>query len=212
MVYMRSILLAFLSCVSIVYPLSSPTPNPFLKAAWLGAEVLGKAKFFQPTTSSYDVSPARQPATSAAQVIERLKADYDNFYFVTGAMDVDLYADDCTFGDPFASFQGRDRFVENLGNLGGFIKRAEIRPMAFDVVEKEPLRIRTKQMVKLQLALPWKPILAWPWGVDHLFRDNKGTLECVEHWESWDISAADGLKQVFRPGPAEALPNGFDIE
>jgi len=42
-------------------------------------------------------------------------------------------------------------------------------------------------MVKLQLNLPWKPILAWPWGVT--YKIDPGTFLITEHQESWDIDA-----------------------
>ena len=40
-------------------------------------------------------------------------------YFLTGAMDVALYDEQCEFADPFVAFRGRDRFVANLENLAG---------------------------------------------------------------------------------------------
>ena len=40
-------------------------------------------------------------------------------------------------------------------------------------------------MVKLELNLPWKPILAWPWGVKYIINTN--TYLIIKHEESWDI-------------------------
>ncbi len=40
-------------------------------------------------------------------------------------------------------------------------------------------------MVKLELNLPWKPVLAWPWGVTY-FVDPESFL-VTKHIESWDI-------------------------
>jgi hypothetical protein len=40
-------------------------------------------------------------------------------------------------------------------------------------------------MVKLELNLPWKPILAWPWGVDYSI--DPETFLITKHEESWDI-------------------------
>ena len=40
-------------------------------------------------------------------------------------------------------------------------------------------------MVKLELNLPWKPILAWPWGV--MYKIDPETFLIKEHKESWDI-------------------------
>ena len=58
--------------------------------------------------------------------------------------------------------------------------------------------VTTKLMVKLQLNLPWKPVLAWPWGVRHVL--DQTTFQQVLHQESWDVSAAQGVAQLFRPG------------
>jgi len=40
-------------------------------------------------------------------------------------------------------------------------------------------------MVKLELNLPWKPILAWPWGVTYSIDPN--TFLITTHQESWEI-------------------------
>ena len=39
--------------------------------------------------------------------------------------------------------------------------------------------VRSRCIVRLQLALPWTPILSWVWGVKHVFGDlnsNQGTV------------------------------------
>lgn len=40
-------------------------------------------------------------------------------------------------------------------------------------------------MVKLELNLPWKPVLAWPWGVKYDI--DTDTYLVTSHVESWDI-------------------------
>jgi len=69
--------------------------------------------------------------------------------------------------------------------------------------EEAPPTVTSKVLVKLQLNLPWKPVLAWPWGVVHEF--NPDTFQIVAHRESWDVSAAEGVAQVFRPGSKALL-------
>ena len=69
----------------------------------------------------------------------------------------------------------------------------------------EGLSYKTKLMVKLRLALPWSPVLAWPWGVEHVLEERNGNVVVVRHLESWDVSAAEGVRQLFRAGPAGAL-------
>ena len=44
-------------------------------------------------------------------------------------------------------------------------------------------------MVKLELNLPWSPILAWPWGVKYII--DPETFLVTKHIESWDIGAWD---------------------
>jgi len=67
-------------------------------------------------------------------------------------------------------------------------------------VEKEekglPVEVKTKLMVKLELNLPWRPILAWPWGVTYTL--DSDTFLITKHVESWDISLWKGVQQIFR--------------
>ena len=144
------------------------------------------------------------------EAISRLTADYEGTaedprpYFLTGKMDVALYDPDCEFADPFVAFNGRERFVENLQNLGvGFITESSTRTLSSSVERGDasagvPPSYETKLMVKLRLGLPWQPVLAWPWGVKHVFDRESGLI--VQHIESWDVSAGDGVSQLFKPG------------
>ena len=52
-------------------------------------------------------------------------------------------------------------------------------------------------MVKLELNLPWKPILAWPWGVKYII--DPETFLVTKHIESWDIGAWDVSDCVVMP-------------
>ena len=126
-------------------------------------------------------------------------------------MDTALYDPDCEFADPFVAFKGRDRFVANLENLaGGFIIESSTRTLESSVQRADAdvavPSYKTRLMVKLQLGLPWKPVLAWPWGVEHVFDPVSGLI--VRHVESWDVSAAEGVRQLLRPGPPDGLAQG----
>jgi hypothetical protein len=90
--------------------------------------------------------------------------DNERYYFLSGTIDELIYSEDCTFADPFVSFKGRDRFVKNLSNLGSFITEYKVKQLDY-TVSPDDNAVITKFMVKLQLNLPWKPVLAWPWGV-----------------------------------------------
>ena len=97
-------------------------------------------------------------------------------------MDKLIYDEDCVFADPFVSFRGRDRFVDNLQNLGSFITKYSANMLDYTQDENT---VKTRVMVKLELNLPWKPVLAWPWGVTYDI--DPETFLVTNHEEAWDI-------------------------
>mmetsp|Transcript_17334 Transcript_17334/g.20668 ORF Transcript_17334/g.20668 Transcript_17334/m.20668 type:complete len:276 (+) Transcript_17334:160-987(+) len=189
--------------------------NPFAKASWYAVESFGK--LFGSSNGSNDddgtsilskknnvqVDLTRAPL-SLEETIQRIQLDNDRFYFLSGTVDRLCYAEDCVFSDPFVSFEGRDRFVDNLQNLGSFITEYDVKQLGYDVVqqgddgddEMDGPRVDTKVMVKLELNLPWKPILAWPWGVRYDI--DPETFLINNHKESWDIDPWEGVKQIFK--------------
>ena len=186
------------------------------KAVWFATEAFGKAAaLVRPPVDADDGELAPAPAT-LDEAVERLARDYDGTeadprpYFLTGKMDYNLYSEDCEFADPFVSFEGRRRFRENLENLaGGFIVDSSTRTLDTSLTRGEggaPSSYETRLMVKLQLGLPWKPVLAWPWGVEHVI--DPSTNRVVRHIEKWDVSAADGVAQLLKPGPPNGLRQG----
>ena len=95
------------------------------------------------------------------------------------------------------SFKGLARFKENLDNLaGGFITDSDCRLLQFGADGDD--RFMSRAVVKLQLGLPWRPVLAWVWGV--AYEINPDTGRVCRHLESWEVSAAEGVAQLFRPG------------
>jgi len=174
--------------------------NIVTKASWYGVELFGKVLGNTQKTSNTDLT---QPPQSLPETYQRIQDDNDRNYFLSGQVDKEIYAVDCIFSDPFVSFAGRDRFVDNLQNLGSFITNYTARTIK-DTAKKQDQQddpqndntVTTKVMVKLQLKLPWQPILAWPWGVTYTI--DPTTYLITEHQESWDIDAWEGVKQIFR--------------
>lgn len=174
--------------------------NPLELASWYAVEAFGKAfgskkESDNNTVSSSDIDLTRAPS-SLDETLKRIRLDNDRSYFLSGEVDRYIYDDQCTFADPFVSFDGRDRFIDNLANLGSFITNYDAKMINYNV-EKNGEEVVTKVMVKLELNLPWKPVLAWPWGVTY-FIDPK-TYLVTDHIESWDVEAWEGVKQIFRP-------------
>ena len=173
--------------------------NPLELASWYAVEAFGKAfgskKESDNTASSSDIDLSKPPS-SLDETLKRIQLDNDRDYFLSGEVDRYIYDEQCTFADPFVSFDGRDRFIDNLANLGSFITNYDAKMINYNV-EKNGEEVVTKVMVKLELNLPWKPVLAWPWGVTYYI--NPKTFLVTDHIESWDIEAWEGVKQIFRP-------------
>eukprot|EP00569_Conticribra_weissflogii_P002953 CAMPEP_0171328736 /NCGR_PEP_ID=MMETSP0878-20121228/822_1 /TAXON_ID=67004 /ORGANISM="Thalassiosira weissflogii, Strain CCMP1336" /LENGTH=260 /DNA_ID=CAMNT_0011828605 /DNA_START=95 /DNA_END=877 /DNA_ORIENTATION=- len=174
--------------------------NPLELASWYAVEAFGKVfggniKDDNKSINNFGVIDLTKPPSSLDETLTRIQMDNDRSYFLSGEVDRLIYDEDCTFADPFVSFNGRDRFIENLANLGSFITNYDARMLKYDV-EKDGKEIVTKVMVKLELNLPWKPVLAWPWGVT--YKIDPETCLVTSHIESWDIDALDGVLQIFR--------------
>lgn len=178
--------------------------NPLAKASWYAVEQFGKifgsSNPPSDTTATTAIDLTRPPS-SVRETVRRIKLDNERYYFLSGEVDRLCYAEDCVFSDPFVSFEGRDRFVDNLQNLGSFVTEYDVRQIRDDVVTEDDAEgggtsVDTKVMVKLELNLPWKPILAWPWGVRYDI--DPETFLIGNHKESWDIDPWEGVKQIFR--------------
>ena len=176
--------------------------NVIAQTSWYAAEVFGKLlgsannsnnnTNISSKTTSIDLTKA---PSSIKETLERIKLDNDRYYFLSGKVDSLSYDPKCYFADPFVGFKGTDRFVDNLQNLGSFITKYDVKLLNYHVSENQ-LEVKTRLMVKLELNLPWRPILAWPWGVS--YEIDPDSFLIVSHIESWDIDALEGVKQVFR--------------
>jgi len=176
------------------------TKNPLELASWYAVEAFGKAFGSKKSTTDDNNNvdgniDFTKPPSSLEETLKRIQIDNDRSYFLSGEVDRYIYDEECTFADPFVAFDGRDRFIDNLANLGSFITDYDARMIKYDV-EKDGKEILTKVMVKLELNLPWKPVLAWPWGV--LYAIDPETFLVTDHIESWDIEPLEGVKQIFR--------------
>ena len=176
--------------------------DPLTRASWYAVEAFGKVfggggsgGASAGASASSDSIDFAQPPSSLKEALRRIELDNERQYFLSCEVDVEAYDPDCLFADPFVSFRGRKRFVDNLANLGSFITKYDARPLGYQVSEDE-CTVQTRIMVKLELNLPWKPILAWPWGVK--YEIDPSTKLITAHIESWDIEPIAGVKQIFR--------------
>jgi len=199
--------------------------NIVTKSSWYAVELFGKAfgrskdksdKAADNDALNAVVIDTDKPPGSLPETIQRIEDDNDRSYFLSGDMDTQLYDPNCYFADPFVGFSGRDRFVDNLKNLGSFITEYDARVLppkkeasgaaaaagsssSTTSTNSAATTVQTRLMVKLRLNLPWKPVLAWPWGVTYTI--DPDTFLITEHIESWEIEPLEGVKMIFRTSP-----------
>jgi hypothetical protein len=171
---------------------TAKTTNAVETAAWYAVETFGKV--FGKTNVGSDEEINTGPPLSLAETKRRLQRDNDQSYFLSGQVDAEIYDIDCVFADPFVSFTGRDRFITNLQNLGSFITQYDARSLQYNDDDNNTniIAVTTKFMVKLELNLPWKPILAWPWGVRCVI--DPTTYLIVRHEESVRFGAEEHVQ------------------
>lgn len=171
-----------------------PNPGLGLKAVWYGAEAFGnligltKAKDQQ--KNAFDL----QDVCTREEAVAAIRKDYDTNYFVSGKGEMSAYEKDCLFADPFAGFNGVDRFKRNVRNLGSLME--DIKLDLLDWKETDEA-LQTKWRFSAVLTLPWRPRLAAAGGTTHVF--SKETGRVIEHIESWDVEPAAVVKSLLRP-------------
>lgn len=119
--------------------------NPLTKASWYAVELFGNvfgSDSATKTTAEIDLS---EPPQSLSETLERIQLDNDRSYFLSGEVDRELYAPSCIFRDPFVSFEGRDRFITNLANLGSFITKYDAKVLKYE--QPDDTTIETKVSV-----------------------------------------------------------------
>jgi len=94
-------------------------------------DILGKNKQpaeeqQQPSSSSSNPTATAVSAPSSGvktvdQVLESIRADYAEDYFISGKGEMADYDPECLFADPFVSFRGVERFKKNVSNLGALM-------------------------------------------------------------------------------------------
>ncbi len=132
------------------------TTNPLELASWYVVEAFGKVfsnkKSIILDGKVNEVIDFSKPPSSLEETLNRIKLDNDRSYFLSGAVDGLIYDEQCTFADPFVSFNGRDRFIDNLSNLGSFITNYDAKMIKFDV-ENDGREIVTKVKRPLRVLL-----------------------------------------------------------
>ena len=149
--------------------------------------------------------------TTAEELLDRIKADYtENNYLWTGKLDTSAFTQNCKFTDPTISFEGIDKYVQNVGNLVPVVKfllgkkqysRSELLEISSNMKEGY-IETRWNMIGELD-ALPWRPKVDVIGRTKFWYQTNQqGEKEKVQVYfydEKWEIPAGLALLQFITP-------------
>ncbi|XP_074311471.1 uncharacterized protein LOC141647248 [Silene latifolia] len=131
-------------------------------------------------------------------VLDILKSDYDNAYFVTGTFSSSIYDGDCLFEDPTIKFRGTELYSRNIQLLVPFFEQPSIVLKNIDKgVNSDRDFVLATWSLRTYLKLPWRPLIAVEGSTIYDLNDE---YKIVRHAESWNISALEAVGQIFTPG------------
>ncbi|KAL1809421.1 hypothetical protein ACET3Z_026411 [Daucus carota] len=175
--------------------------NVVLKVAWYSSELLGiAASVFRPPPKSVEGSSSARElsgdggAVDRAMVVETIKDDFQRSYFVTGAVTVDAYEEDCEFADPAGSFKGLSRFKRNCTNFGLLIEKSDMKLTKWENLEDKGIGHWRFSCI---MSFPWKPILSATGFTEYYFDAQTGRVN--RHVEHWNVPKMALLKQLLKP-------------
>ncbi|XP_076928425.1 uncharacterized protein LOC143592377 [Bidens hawaiensis] len=181
--------------------------NLILKTAWYGSELLGIAAslFRRPVvveeSNSMEVGIGGG-VIERAVIVETIKRDFQRSYFVTGALTVDAYEDDCEFADPAGSFKGLHRFKRNCTNFGSLIHKSNMNLIKW---EDFPDKGIGHWRFSCTMVFPWKPILSATGYTEYYLSNETGKV--CRHVEHWNVPKMALFKQLLKPS-RQTRPGG----
>lgn len=155
-----------------------PEPGAPLKALWYTAEQFGKlVGLSKPPPVATQSAPLAKLEPAEREAF--LRQDYDVDYFISGKGELRAYDSQCEFADPFVAFKGTQRFVQNVGNLGGLLTDVKLKITGWELNESQ---LQTQWRFAATVSLPWRPRIAAAGGTTHEFAPDTGLV--VRHYEA----------------------------
>ncbi|KAJ9555984.1 hypothetical protein OSB04_010598 [Centaurea solstitialis] len=178
---------------------SSESGNLLLKTAWYGSELLGiAASVFRPQEKvverGIEIGGDGDGVIDRSIVVETIKGDFQRSYFVTGAVTLDAYEDDCEFADPAGSFRGLRRFKRNCTNFGSLIEKSNMKLMKWEDYEDKGIG---HWRFSCTMSFPWKPILSATGYTEYYISKESGKV--CRHVEHWNVPKMALFKQLLKP-------------
>ncbi|KVH91117.1 Protein of unknown function DUF2358 [Cynara cardunculus var. scolymus] len=148
--------------------------NLMLKTAWYGSELLGiAASFFRSPEKIVEggikLAGDGDGVIDRSVIVETIKGDFQRSYFVTGAVTLDAYEDDCEFADPAEVYVDSKEIDKGIGHW----------------------------RFSCTMSFPWKPILSATGYTEYYLSKDSGKV--CRHVEHWNVPKMALFKQLLKP-------------
>lgn len=171
----------------------------------------GQTESLEQVSASTKLDP---PATPN-ELMERIRADYtENNYLWTGKLDTSAFTTSCKFTDPTISFEGIDKYIQNVGNLVPVVEfllgeeqysKSKLLEISSNDQESY-IETRWNMIGKLN-ALPWKPKVDVIGRTKFWYQKEDGAVKVYFYDEQWEIPAGLALLQFVTPANTIANSN-----
>jgi hypothetical protein len=121
-------------------------------------------------------------------LLETIKADYDRF---PENPTYSIYAENVHFKDPVYDFYGLKKYQEMINFLSKWFKNLSLE--LHEITENEN-QIDTRWTMSWNSPLPWQPFVSVSGRSELKIENNL----IIGHYDYWDISKWDLIKQHFK--------------
>lgn len=162
-----------------------------------------------------DVATVRtyvKQSVSPPDVLNGVIGDFENGYLFSGAIDSQIYAEDCVFTDPTLSFQGLTTFETNIRNLKPVLEKLvgdTVVVLYNATLDQSTSKVYTQWRMSGMVRLPWRPKIELTGNTELTYDELNNNGRIVSYFERWDLDAGKALFQLLQPArliPSPSFP------
>ena len=164
--------------------------------------------------NGFTVTPRSQGANEPVKIrgelakeflIKGIRDDFEAGYLFSGAINAELYDEDCQFTDPTLTFRGISTFQRNIKAIRPLIDRfvgANLVTLysleAFESAQQDTCKVVAKWRMEGALKLPWSPMIDVQGVTEYRATSLKGG-RIVEYFEQWTDEPTAALLRLLKP-------------
>jgi hypothetical protein len=141
---------------------------------------------------------------SPSEVFQGIRDDFKNGYLFSGAIDSEIYAEDCVFTDPTLSFRGLSTFERNIAAIQPLLdKFIGDTTVVLYSLKKDEENNQVKAVWRMSgeiTSLPWNPRIELRGNTRYTYDAIENNGRIVDYFERWELNAGEALAQLLVPG------------